>query len=267
MAETEHPSFFRTHKMLAFLPLAMMGAGVWYYIQGRVAADHGALPPGSGPYSSSSRPFPGDEPGGNTADAAAPRASRPARQALPPPASLALPEVYDPEEGIAIQGPAEFKSQIMHALKLVWMADRDTFLFIKKNISSIRNENKTGFYRDGGRTVASLSSDHAFRSLTWCAGVLAHQAWHAWYELSSVKKVRRAPPLPGDRDGRLPEANPARVDYKGLDVILDTEDRAFAFQLDVLRKVGAPKKETDLILRRIPRDFTSAHDGSYALNP
>jgi hypothetical protein len=120
---------------------------------------------------------------------------------------------------------------------------------------------------DGGRAVAALSSAHAFRSLTWCAGVIAHQAWHAWYKFNTAKTVRRAPPPPGERDDRLPEANPASVNYKDLSAILSAEGRAFAFQLDVLRKVGAPKKETDLLFRRAPRDFTSAHDGSYALNP
>ncbi|OGR43718.1 MAG: hypothetical protein A2X35_08645 [Elusimicrobia bacterium GWA2_61_42] len=242
MPETEHVSFFRTHKVLAFLPLAVMGAGVWYYVNGRVQAvrEEAAAPAALQ-----------EEP---------PAAARP-RSRLP------LPEAYNPELGLDVQGPPEFKSQVTHALKLIWMADRDTFLFLKKNLSVIRNENKTGFYLDGGRTVAALSSDHAFRSLTWCAGIIAHQAWHAWYELNTRKRTRRAPPPPGEADASVPEANPAKLDYKSLGVILETEDRAFAFQLAVLRKVGAPAKETTPVLRRAPKEFTLAHDGSYALNP
>ena len=242
MAEIEHKSFFRTHKVLAFLPLVLMGAGVWYFVHGRLPA-----------------------PGGESA-AAAPAAEESAGP-VPLSTAIPLPEAYDPQAGLDIQGPPEFKSQVTHALKLVWLADRSTFLFLRKNISVIRNENKTGFYTDDGRTVAALSTEQAFRSLTWCAGVIAHQAWHSWNEINSAKKVRRAPPLPGERDGRLPEANPVSVNYKGLDAVLSAEDKAFAFQLDVLRKVGAPRKETDLVLRRDPRDFTAAHDGSYALNP
>lgn len=240
----EHKSFFRTHKVLAFLPLLLMGAGVWYYIQGRVSHERReTAQPAGGPV-------------------------QPA-VTLPPskPPAGALPEAYDPSAGLEIEGPVEFKSQVTHALKLVWMADRNTFLFIKKNLTTIRNENRTGFYAEPGRTVAALSSDHAFRSLTWCAGVIAHQAWHAWYDLNTRKPRRKAPPPPGQTDTRLPEANPAKVDYKGLDAILYTEDRAFSFQLEVLRKTGAPKKETDPVLRREPRDFTSGHDGSYSLNP
>jgi hypothetical protein len=242
MVETEHKSFFRTHKVVAFLPLVLMGAGVWYFVHGRLPAPSGE----------SAAPAP--------AASAEPEAPR-------KPGAVPLPAPYNPDAGMDIQGSDEFKNHVTHALKLVWMADRETFLFIKKNLSVIRNENKTGYYAESGRTVAALSSEQAFRSMTWCAGVIAHQAWHARYELGSRKRSRRAPPLPGEPDARMPEANPVKVDYKGLEEVLAGEARAFDFQLDVLRKIGAPRAETDQVLRRAPRDFTAAHDGSYALNP
>ncbi|MBI5743438.1 MAG: hypothetical protein HY952_02700 [Elusimicrobia bacterium] len=242
MADTEHKSFFKTHKVLAFLPLALMGAGVWYYIQGRVSAERKETTP------------------------AVPQETVQAPAGGKPPATV-LPETYDPQAGLDIQGPDEFKSQVTHALKLIWMADRETFLFIKKNLSVIRNENLTGFYREEGRTVAAISSDHAFRSLTWCAGVIAHQAWHAAYDLSRRRKAAKAPPPPWESDDRRPEANPLRIDYKGIDSVLETEDKAFSFQLQVLRKIGAPRSETDPVFKRAPRDFTAGHDGGYSLNP
>ena len=246
MAEIEHKSFFRTHKVLAFLPLLLMGAGVWHYIHGRTVRAR-------------------QEP------AAARAPSRAVKPAAAPVVPLGipvrLPEVYDPKAGIDIQGPPEFKAQVTHALKLIWMADRDTFLFLKKSLSVIRNEDQTGFYLDGGRPVAALSKANAFRSLTWCAGIIAHQGWHAWYTQRRNKKSRPAPPLPGEKDERTPEANPARFDYKGMDAILYIEDKASSFQLDVLRKVGAPQSETGPVFRRAPRDFKYAHDGNYALNP
>ncbi len=239
----ENKSFFRTHKALAFLPLLLMGAGVWYYVKGLVSHDRHAPP-------------------------SVPAAEEPAvfsSPSKPPPG--ALPEPYDPKAGLDIQGPPEFQSQVTHALKLIWMADRETFLFIRRNLSVIRSENRTGFYYEPGKVAASISTDHAFKSLTWCAGVIAHQAWHGWFELNSRRKARKAPPPPGVTDNSRPEANPLKVDYKGLDAILDTEDRAFALQLEVLRKVGAPASEINRVLRRAPRDFTAGHDGSYSLNP
>jgi len=252
MADDGQKSFLVSHKALAFLPLLLLGAAVWYVVDGR--ARFAAKPPAERPapeaFSDRGRP---------AAPAAAP-AEEPARRGV-------LPEAYDPKLALDIQGSEEFQSQVTHALKLVWMADRDTFLFIKNDLMIIRNEDKTGFYMDNGRTVAALSNAHAFRSLTWCAGVLAHQAWHSWYYMAQKRKSRPEPPLPGQKNERRVDANPMRLDYKGMDAILDMEDKASNFQLEVLRKVGAPRKETDQVLRRAPRDFTNAHDGDYALNP
>jgi len=254
MPETEHKSFFRTHKVLTFLPLLLLGAGVFYYVQKRTPPP----PPARRPAQSSGA-F--NQFTARTSSAAAFTGT----PETPPP----LPEVYNPNIALDIEGSEEFKSQVTHALKLVWMADRDTFLFIKRNLSVIRNEDKTGFYFDGGgRPVAAVSNDHAFRSLTWCAGVIAHQAWHAWYKMSSRKKpAGGAPPPPGESYPQRAEADPRIMDYKGMDAILYTEGKAFSFQLEVLRKVGAPSPEIKKMLKRAPRDFSAGHDGSYSLNP
>lgn len=245
MAETEHVSFFRTHKVLALLPLALMGAGVWYYIQKQTSSIDRA--------NASQPPAAVETP-------ALP--ANPSPQALPP-----RGDANSPGTGIDIQGSPEFKNQVTHALKLIWLDDRDNFLFIKRNLYVIRNDNKTGFYRENGVPAASISNDHAFRSLPWCAGIIAHQAYHSWATLNAKKKADRVPPLPGERSEFRRDINPAKFDYKSMGAILDSEDRAFSFQLEMLRKTGATKKEIKLVLLRAPRDFTSGHDGSYDLNP
>ena len=259
MADTEHKSFFSTHKVIAFLPLLLMGAGVWYYVHGRLL-HRGTEQPAA----QTGKIF-----GAAPAPAAAPEApaSAAATAAGGGAAAARQEEVYDPKAGIDIQGSTEFKNQVTHALKLVWMADRETFLFLKKNLYVIRNETQTGFYMEEGRPVAALSTEHAFRSLTWCSGVLAHQGWHAWYTLTKKKKSRIAPPLPGEKDERVMDINPARFDYKGLDAILYIENKASDFQLEVLKKVGAPARETGRVARRGKRNFEHAHDGNYAINP
>lgn len=249
MEENEHKSFFRTHKVLAFLPLVAMSAGVWYYVARRVAPDAAETAVSPAAKTEAETPAPVAVPG------------------LEGVAAARLPGVYDPKQGLDIQGSPEFQSQVTHALKLVWLADRETFLFIKTNLPVIRNEDKTGFYLENRRPMAGISNYHAFRSLTWCAGVLAHQAWHSWYTVGQRKKAKAAPPLPGEKDERMPEANPAKLDYKGMDAILYTEGKAFDFQLEVLKKIGAPRAETEPVFRRAPRDFTAGHDGSYTLNP
>lgn len=244
MAETEHRSFFRTNKVLALLPLALMGAGVWYYVREQTAA------------------------AGRAEASAAPALETPALPATPSP--QALPPRNDastPGTGIDIQGTPEFKNQITHALKLIWLDDRDTFLFIKRSLYIIRSDNKTGFYRENGVPAASISSDHAFRSLPWCAGIIAHQAWHSWTTLNAKKKAAVVPPPPGERGDIPRDINPAKFDYKDMAAILASEDKAFSFQLDVMRKTGASKKEIKLVLLRAPRDFSAGHDGSYDLTP
>lgn len=262
MPDTEHKNFFRTHKVLAFVPLLLMGAGVWYYVDGRMR--HHAPDPAaaSAPVFGSA----GEKPAQPAPKPAAPSAVRNDEGGGGVDAAR-IPEAYDPKAGMEIEGPPEFKSQVTHALKLVWMADRETFLFLRKHIHVVRNENKTDFYLENGRPVAALSRDNAFRSLTWCAGIIAHQAWHSWYTKARKKRSRAVPPPPGEKDERVLDINPARLDYSGLDVILYMEDKASAFQLEVLKKVGAPRRETDPVFRRAPRDFTAGHDGNYALKP
>jgi hypothetical protein len=258
MPDNDHKSFFSTHKVLAFVPLLLMGAGVWYYIQGRMPGNkQEASVPAGAPIFGGAQPKP----------AAALKA---AEVSSPGAAAARLPDVYDPKAGLDIQGPPEFKSQVTHALKLVWMADRETFIFIRNNLPVIRNEMQTGFYQENGRGVAALSRDHAFRSLTWCAGVIAHQAWHAAY--AQNKKKRQAgkttpPPPPGEKSDKAVDANPMRFDYSGMAAILYVEDKASSFQFDVLKKIGAPAKETGPLFRRAPRDFHLSHDGNYAINP
>lgn len=263
MPETEHKSFFRTHKVLAFLPLLLMGAGVFYYIQGRMPGHRQDAPvPGNSAIFGTAQQKP----------AAAPAQAKPAPDDVSGlgAAAARIPEAYDPKAGLDIQGSKEFTSQVTHALKLVWMSDRETFLFIRNNLGVIRNETQTGFYLENGRTVAAISKDHAFRSLTWCAGIIAHQAWHAAYTLNKKRRQANkttAPPPPGEKSEKSVEANPMRFDYSGMAAILYVEDKASAFQLDVLKKTGAPAKETGPLFRRAPRDFHLSHDGNYAINP
>lgn len=248
------------YKLLVLLPLALMGAGVWYFVQVRMGGDD------SGGPAAWLRAL------SHRSSAAAAGVSAPAPQAPVPVvfgvAAARIPPAYDPRVSIDIQGSPEFKGQVLNALKLIWAADRGSFLFIKNNLSVIRSQNMTGFYMDHGQTVAAISDANAFRSVTWCAGVIAHQAWHAAYALAKDKnKVLSPPPPPGQKADLRVDANPVRVDYHGMDSLLGIEAKAFAFQLDVLRKVGAPRQETRRLLRRKSKDFSPAHDGDYNINP
>ena len=247
MPEIEHKSFFRTAKVLALLPLILMAAGVWYYI-----ARHGT----AGPAADSAGP---GAKAGRVQEA--PEARRPAGGLSPDTGPTEADAVLD------IQGDENFKSRVTHSLKLIWLSDREDFLFVKKYLSIIRNEDKTEFYLDNGRPVAALSSEQAGRSLTWCAGLIAHQAFHASIKFNSPKKGKMVkPPLPGQKDERKFSVNPAPFEYTSLENVLDVEARACSFQMGILRKIGAPKSEINLLRKRDPRDFSVSHDGSYSIN-
>ena len=261
MAETAHKSFFRTPKVLALLPLILMAAGVWYYV-----SRHG----GTGPAKVSAA-FNFNNP--SSASGGWPRKTA---GKAPAPAAGIAPKVNGPvpeedqfiaEAALEVKGDDNFKSQVLHSLKLIWLADREDFLFIKKYIFVIRNEDKTEFYLDDGVPVAALSSAQANRSLTWCAGLIAHQAFHAYIKFTSPKKQKARPPLPGDKYERQFSLNPAAVDYTSLEDILGMETRACAFQLEILRKIGAPRPEIKALLKRAPRDFSVSHDGNYSIKP
>lgn len=231
-------------RALAVLPLLLMAAAVWYYLSGQYKR---------GDAGQGREAVPALEP------ELSPVSTSPA--VLYPPGTSVAPPVLD------MRGSEEFKAQVTGALKLIWETDRDDFLFIKNNLSVIRSEDTTGFRFEEGRPVASISNDHAFRSMTWCAGIIVHQAWHSWYETQNKKKARPAPPLPGQKQQRVYDFNPMLFERKDLDALLDMENRASLFQLQVLKKIGAPRAETNLVLRRAPRDFSTAHDGTYSLKP
>ena len=270
MAETEHKSFSRIPLLVTLLPLMLLAAGVWYY-----AAKHGGDGPAPVPVSADFD-FGGkalvtgtlskaDGPASLNNSFAGPRPFE-ALAKKDGPAPVAGPFVI--EAAFEVKGDSSFKSQVMHSLKLIWLSDREDFLFVKKYLSVIRNEAKTGFYLDNGRPVAALSKAEATRSLTWCAGLIAHQAFHAYIKFHSQKKQQKVrPPLPGDKDERKLFINPAVINYTSLNSIIDMEARACSFQVEILRKIGAPRMEINALLKRAPRDFSVSHDGNYSIKP
>lgn len=243
MNEPEHKSFFSSHKALSILPLLLLSAAGLYYVFKHKPDDTSGQVP---------RDF---------------NFGRP----VPKAASQPSPEAEEAKSiaALDIQGSPEFKKQVTAALKLIWLSDRESFLFIKRYIYVIKNEDRTAFYLDSGLPVAAISKDHAFRSVTWCAGILAHQAFHSYVTFSykkAKKKSGGAPPPPGS-DGR-PASMPATTfnyDFTGLDSLLELEAKASQFQAGILEKVDAPRKELNEVLKRKPRDFQTGHDGHYDL--
>lgn len=249
MDEIEHKSFFRSHKALSILPLLILSIGGLYYVRRHRPEDTSVKAP---------RDLDFGKPSGQAQGGSAARAP-----------AQASPEA-DEAKSIAaldIQGSPEFKSRVTDALKLIWSSDRESFLFIKRYIFVIKNEDRTAFYLESGMPVAVISTDHAFRSATWCAGIIAHQAYHSYVTFSykKAKKKGAVPPPPGTSVQVTMPKQTFNYDYTGLDTILELEAKASEFQAAILEKVGAPRKERNEVLKRAPRDFKTGHDGHYDL--
>ncbi len=237
----EHKRFFRTLRVLALLPLAALAVAAFWHIRDR--ASTGPAGESAAPVGAAANPF-----------------ARTARAAARGKAAKNI-------SALDIQGSPEFKGQVSGALKLIQLADREAFLFILKCIYVIRNENKTDLYLDGGQPVAAISSAHAFRSMPWCAGIIAHQAFHSYAEFSSRKKQKIIPPPPGTSKKLMVAANPMIFDVTSLESVLAVEERASVFQARILAEVGASRSELRSVQNRAPRDFSTGHDGNYSLLP
>ncbi|MDT8285875.1 MAG: hypothetical protein RQ748_02095 [Elusimicrobiales bacterium] len=222
---------------------AVLGGGAWYLLrEGRFAGSGGAQ------------------------ESAAP---------LPPAAPVAPDAVPSegpaPGAGLAIEGSAYFKRQVTRSLKLIWLYDKEAFNFVRKYVYVVRSADKTAFGMHANVPTVFISETNTYKSDAWCAGIVAHHAWHSYYRAASRAAGRRrgVPPPPGEKaewiEKKVP--NPLEYDITTLRDITAQEARADEFQLRVLRAVGASRAEINSVSRRDPRDLSVSHDGSYSSKP
>ncbi|MEA3307177.1 MAG: hypothetical protein U9Q34_05290, partial [Elusimicrobiota bacterium] len=149
--------------------------------------------------------------------------------------------------------------------------DKSAFKFIRKNVFEIRSANSTSFVFEKGIPIVLISDKNVYNSMTWCAGIIAHHAFHAYARIvkNRSKKTKKVPPLPGEKKIKAKKVypDPLGVDYTGLDTIIAVEKRCSDFQMRVMENIGAPKSEIRYIKNRDPRDFSISHDGAYSVNP
>lgn len=185
--------------------------------------------------------------------------------------SFIVKKHYKYDSTLKMSGSKGFKRQITEALRLIWLYDKPSFRFVRKYIYEIKSSNSTEFLIENGTPIIVISDKNAYKSVTWCAGIIAHHTFHAYARVvrNRGKKNKIIPPVPGTKSGKvsLEGINPLAVDFTGLETILAIEDKASDFQMRLLGKIGAPKTEINLIKNRNPKDFSISHDGSYSVNP
>lgn len=229
-------------RIFALLFFAVLGAAAWYLLRRAAPDEPGAAVPGGAP---------------PPAESAAP--------AVPP------SEGPVPGSGLAIEGSPGFKRQVTRSLKLVWLYDRDAFNFIRKYVYVVRSADKTAFGMHEGVATVFVSDANAYRSDAWCAGIIAHHAWHSYHRAASRPpgRGRKTPPPPGGTAEWIEKktANPLEFDVTTLRDVTAQETKADEFQLRVLAAVGASRAEINRVRRRDPRDLSVSHDGSYSSRP
>lgn len=135
--------------------------------------------------------------------------------------------------GIQVRGSDRFLEQITEALALVRRESPADFAIIAEHVEMIESSHRSGMRV--ARATCSLAPATAFHSLTWCAGSIAHEAYHS--------KLARQP---GHSYG-LAEEEQACIDY----------------QLTVMKRLGAPREEIDYLASADGRHFDTNGDGRY----
>ena len=148
----------------------------------------------------------------------------------PPPLPVAN-SITDNSIGIRIVGRRDFVVQVKRALWL--MKDKHPYSFVttKKHVGVIQESPSTSWMAMGqSPPVCLLSREDAFDSVSWCAGLIAHETHHS--KLYNDYRTRHGLPVP-----RWISVGPA------------AEYQCLQHQLSVLEFVGAPKSKIDYIRR------------------
>ncbi|HUT85989.1 MAG TPA: hypothetical protein VMW66_04035 [Elusimicrobiales bacterium] len=165
---------------------------------------------------------------------------------------------------IDIVGSEKFVKSVNEALKLIIIYNKPAIRDLREHIYVIREGLKTDFVIEANVPKIILTTNTALRSVTWCAGAIAHQLYlakvHYWQEMKSkVAKV----PLPGKKSGLRVRANPAAATHITSAEIERLEKAADRYQVNLMVKIGAPIYEIRLIAKRKAGDYSLTHDGLY----
>ncbi len=168
---------------------------------------------------------------------------------------------------LEIKGSEEFKIKVKNAIRLLWLYDRDgSYALLRRYVFRINESNRTCFIIQDDKTpVIEISSTKAKESsLTFLASIIAHNAWHAYYQIETEKKKNmKIDVLPPGKERIDKTFTPPFPYSKKFSDVFSVEKEAFEYQYKILEKIGANELEKKLILKRKHNDFSLSHDGNY----
>lgn len=125
---------------------------------------------------------------------------------------------------IRVEGSERYKEQVKNCLDLIAKKSKKEYQLIEENIGVISQHGKSGMRAWETPPRYQMSDKTAFHSLSWCAGTIAHDAYHSFL----YKK-------------HLPQ-NGKRTDYNKW-AGFSSEKKAIEFQIIVMRNIDARPSE------------------------
>ncbi|MDD5194171.1 MAG: hypothetical protein PHQ96_00670 [Candidatus Omnitrophica bacterium] len=147
-------------------------------------------------------------------------------------------------QGIEIVGSHEF---VLHVGKALGLLNKNAFFAfntVKEYVGRIQESPRSGMNVYINPPTFELSAKSAFYSLTWCAGIIAHDAYHS-QQYFSYQKIHGDPVPAGVWTGK------------------DAEIECLNFQKEAMRAIGAPDKEIDYVASVEPTYYDVNKDGRY----
>lgn len=127
-------------------------------------------------------------------------------------------------DDIQIRGSQKFVNQIKAALGLLRKASPESYVVVRVYVGRIEESRRSCMAATEDPPTAYFNEHSAFSSLTWCAGSIAHEAYHS--KLYHEYRQEHGEPVPSNAwVGQL------------------REQQCNVFQLQVLRDVKAPEHE------------------------
>jgi hypothetical protein len=137
-------------------------------------------------------------------------------------------EVYAFSHSIDIEGNEKYRKQVKSCLDLLALKAKKEYELIENNVGVISQHGKSGMRAWENPPLYQMSDKTAYYSLTWCAGTIAHDAYHSFlYKKHSLNNGKRTP----------------YNKWAGF----SSEKQATDFQLKVMKKIGASPHEVDYL--------------------
>ena len=148
------------------------------------------------------------------------------------------------QSDIKIIGTDKFKKQVKEALDLLKEKSPRAYAMANRYIGIIEQSQRSGMTAYEEPPSFQLADRSAFYSITWCAGVIAHDSYHSklYHDYKDFHK-RRVP--------------------NEIWIGANAEKKCMKHQLQILKEIGAPAHEIEHTKKTNPNFYDVNQDGQY----